>query len=246
MVRSTVRPVIPTLSRSRLLAEIRPVAHIKTGFSEKFGIPRQSNIAHATTAKIYFEKEFKDPQVIKGLEGFDYIWLLWHFDEEVEKLTVAPPKLGGKKHMGIFATRSPLRPNHIGLSSVRLLSSGVDEVGLYLEVGGADLMDGTAIYDIKPYLPYTDAHPNARGGYAGEVLFETLVVKYDPGVLDKLPKEIIVPLTQVLHVDPRPAYKKDSDEMYAIAYEGFDIHFTVSDGVLRVVDAIPYGERKIK
>ena len=217
--------------------ELKVIARIRTDFKEKFGIPRQSGIAK-TTAKIIFEPKYRVKEAIRGLEGYSHIWLLWEFSEarrEEWSPTVRPPRLGGNTRMGVFATRSPYRPNPIGLSSVRLV--GIDETasdGIVLTVEGADLLDGTPIYDIKPYLAFTDSHPDAIGGFADGVRDYALNVNFDLHLLEKIPKEKRDALITILENDPRPSYKEDGDREYGMKYCDLDIFFKVEDGRLTV------------
>ncbi len=216
------------------------IAHIETDFPEKFGIPRQSNLVEELTGKIVFEPEYRHPDAVKGLEDYDYIWILWKFDGTERKnwsATVKPPRLGGNTHMGVFATRSPFRPNPIGLSSVRLEKVEQTTDGPVLWVSGADLMDGTKIYDIKPYLPYADSHPEARAGFAGQVKKADLQVDFPEELLIQIPQEKKKALLGVLEQDPRPAYHDDPERLYGVSFAGYNIRFTV-DGDRLLVKAI--------
>ena len=217
--------------------ELKIIAKISTDFKEKFGIPRQSGIAK-TVGKIVFEPEYRVREALRGIDGYSHLWLLWEFSEARRdgwSPTVRPPRLGGNKRMGVFATRSPYRPNSIGLSSVRLLSveESADE-GLVLLVEGADLLDGTPIYDIKPYLPFTDSHPDAIGGFADEVREYSLKVNFSLQLLDKIPENKREALITILENDPRPSYKDDGDHEYGMVYSDLDIFFKVEDGTLTV------------
>ena len=217
--------------------ELKIIARISTDFKEKFGIPRQSGIAK-TVGKIVFEPEYRVREALRGIDGYSHLWLLWEFSEARRdgwSPTVRPPRLGGNKRMGVFATRSPYRPNSIGLSSVRLLSveESADE-GLVLIVEGADLLDGTPIYDIKPYLPFTDSHPDAIGGFADEVREYGLKVDFSLQLLEKIPEVKREALITVLENDPRPSYKDDGDHEYGMVYSDLDIFFKVEDGTLTV------------
>lgn len=217
------------------------IAHIHTDFMEKFGIPRQSGLVQELTGRIVFEPEYRSKDALKGLEGFNYIWLLWQFQGNERKnwsATVKPPRLGGNTHMGVFATRSPFRPNGIGLSSVKLLDIEYTENGPELVVAGADLRDMTPIYDIKPYLAYTDCHNDAVGGFADKVFDYELEVDFPKKFLDMLPKEKHNAIIEVLKQDPRPSYHEDPDRRYGIAFAGFDVRFTVGNGVLKVVEVV--------
>ena len=217
---------------------IQVIARIKSDFPTKFGIPRQSGLVDALRATIIFEPEFRNPDTLRGIEGYSHLWLIWQFSEAVRKEwspTVRPPRLGGNTRMGVFATRSPFRPNSLGLSSVKLL--GVEhtaEFGTVLHVGGADLMDGTPIFDIKPYIPYGDSHPEATGGFtdtAGEFLLD---VDFPEALLSQLPEDKRDAAIGVLSHDPRPSYQKDSDRVYGLSFAGFDIRFTVRENRLQV------------
>ena len=224
------------------------IARIRTEFPEKFGIPRQSGLVN-TRGTVVFEPPFRRPEALRGLEGFSHIWLLWQFSEAVREEwspTVRPPRLGGNTRMGVFATRSPFRPNPIGLSSVRLLGIRHDEeLGDVLEVEGADLMDGTPIYDIKPYLPYTDSHPEARDGFAGEREGYALSVEIPEEWAEALPPEKMTALRQVLAQDPRPSYQEDGERVYGMSFAGAAVRFTVAAGRLTVREIRPGGEEEI-
>ena len=223
--------------------EIRPIAHIRTEFPEKFGIPRQSGLAGRLTGKIVFEEEFRNIDAFRGLEDFSHLWLIWEFSANRHtgwQPTVRPPRLGGNTHMGVFATRSPFRPNNLGLSSVKLL--GVEqtkEYGTVLHVAGADLMDGTPIFDIKPYIPYGDAHPDAKGGFTDHADDFLLEVHFPDDLLDRLPLNKQSAAIGVLSHDPRPSYQKQADRIYGLAFAGFDIHFKVTEHTLTVLDVTP-------
>ena len=217
---------------------IQVIARIKSDFPTKFGIPRQSGLVDSLRATVIFEPEFRNPDTLRGIEGYSHLWLIWQFSEAVRKdwsPTVRPPRLGGNTRMGVFATRSPFRPNSLGLSSVKLL--GVEhtaEYGTVLHVGGADLMDGTPIFDIKPYIPYGDSHPDATGGFtatAGEFLLD---VDFPEVLLALLPEDKREAAIGVLSHDPRPSYQKDADRVYGLSFAGFDIRFTVSENRLQV------------
>ncbi len=220
---------------------IEPIAKIYTDFDDKFGIPRQSGLVPELRAKIVFEPAYRNPDALKGLEGFSYLWLIWEFSKthtDSFKASVRPPRVGGNGHMGVFATRSPYRPNSLGLSSVKLLNvvTGSDE-GPILIVGGADILSGTPIYDIKPYLPYADSHPDALSGFAGEIGDYRLEVIFEnEGELAKLPPELQKSLIGVLAEDPRPSYQKgDQERIYGISFAGFEVKFKVVDRQLQVV-----------
>ncbi len=215
------------------------IAHIHTDFTEKFGIPRQSGLVEELVGEIVFEPAYRSPDAVKGLDGFEYIWLLWQFQvpsSENWAATVKPPRLGGNTTMGVFATRSPFRPNNIGLSSVKLKEVRYTQKGPVLVVSGADLRDNTPIYDIKPYLPYTDSHPNAKCGFAARTVDYGLDVIFPEKLLNRLPKEKQQAAIRVLRQDPRPAYHSDEQRRYGMAFAGFDIRFTVKKGVLTVFE----------
>lgn len=229
------------------------VAKIYTEFSDKFGIPRQSGLVSSLRGEIVFEPEFRSMDAVRGLEEFSHIWLLWEFSKAKKEnisLTVTPPRLGGKVKKGVFATRAPYRPNGIGLSSVRLEKIYFDEKrGPVLVVSGADLLDGTPIYDIKPYLPYTDAHPEAKGSFAELHKADKIKVVFPDEIRMKLPVELQEKVVGVLEQDPRAAYNKKTDYVYGMAFDGYDIRFTVEDEVLYVKDIVQissYGYNKIK
>lgn len=217
--------------------EIKVIAHIKSDFPEKFGIPRQSGLV-PTEASIIFEPEYRVREAVRGMEGFSHLWLLWEFSGSVRagwSPLVHPPRLGGSKQMGVFATRSPFRPNPIGLSSVTLNSIEFDkELGPVLRISGADLMDGTPIYDIKPYLPYTDSHPEAKGGFADSFVDYRLDVIFPDEFLREIPDEKRRAAIRVLEQDPRPSYQNDPDRIYGTAFAGKNIRFRVRDKVLTV------------
>ena len=218
---------------------MHPIAHIETCFPSKFGIPRQAGIVD-TPGRIVFEPQYRAREAVRGLEGFDYIWLIWQFSEAVRESwspTVRPPRLGGNERMGVFATRSPFRPNPIGLSSVRLLRIEQDsQLGPVLYISGADLMDGTPIYDIKPYLPYTDNHPDARSGFATQPANQLLEVQCPPALLEQLPVELRQPLLDLLAHDPRPQYQHDPDRIYGMAFGGLEVRFRISDNTLHIIE----------
>lgn len=219
--------------------ELKIIARIKTDFPTKFGIPRQSGLIPSLKGKIVFEPQYRNKEALRGLEGFSHLWLLWKFSEVVCEdwsPTVRPPRLGGNKRMGVFATRSPFRPNPIGLSSVKIEGIYSDgENGTVLEVSGADLMDGTPIYDIKPYIAYTDSHPDALGGFSAEVFEDSLTVEWCENIKKKLPHDIEASLTEILASDPRPGYKSDGERVYSFEYAGYNIKFTVNNKILTVL-----------
>ena len=218
------------------------IARIHNAFSTKFGLPRQSGLVSELRSTIVFEPAYRNPDALRGLEGYSHLWLLWQFhkaEREDWSPTVRPPRLGGNTRMGVFATRSPFRPNPIGLSCVRL--NGIEQTahqGMVLHVSGADLMDGTPIYDIKPYLPYVDSIPDARGGFAAEHENDHVEVIFPEEWLQMIPPEHREGLRGVLGQDPRPAYQSDPDRVYGFAYAGMDIRFTVREGVLTVCGVI--------
>ena len=218
---------------------LRPIAHIKSDFTTKFGIPRQSGMAASLRAEIIFEPAYRDENALRGLEGYSHIWLIWGFsgfiseEEKPFSPMVKPPRLGGKKRMGVFATRSPNRPNPIGLSCVKLI--GIEKwpnKGCVLIVSGADLMDGTPIYDIKPYLPYTDAHPDAKGSFAEEHKADGIEVIFPESLLNKLPEELRERVLEVLRQDPRAAYNKKADYVYGMSFAGYDVRFVIENNLL--------------
>ena len=216
---------------------MKVIARIRSDFPEKFGIPRQSGLVPQLRAKIAFEPEFRSADALRGIEGFSHLWLIWQFSAAVRENwspTVRPPRLGGNERVGVFATRSPFRPNPIGLSCVKLEGVGREEgLGPVIYVSGADLMDGTPIYDIKPYLPYADAHPDAAGGFAPAPK-ETVRVECPPELLEKLPETQRDALLGVLAQDPRPPYQHDPDREYGMSFARWSVRFRVDGGVLRV------------
>ncbi len=220
---------------------MKPIAHIRTDFTEKFGIPRQSGRVQSLTGRIVFLPQYRNPEALRGLEGFSHLWLIFDFSESHRSewsATVRPPRLGGNKRIGVFASRSPFRPNPIGLSSVRL--TGIEKTeneGAVLHVSGADLLDMTPIYDIKPYLPSADSHPDALGGYADEFTEYRLQVDFPEELLRILPEEKRQAAIDCLAEDPRPSYQDDSDRIYSMNFAGFDIHFTVN-GACAAVRAV--------
>ena len=219
------------------------IAHIETDFSEKFGIPRQSGLVEELRARIVFEPEFRSPDAVRGLDGYDYIWLVWQFSTVVQagqdgtnwRPTVRPPRLGGNERMGVFATRSPFRPNAIGLSCVKLERIEYSaELGPLLHVQGADLLDGTPIYDIKPYLPYVDSHPEATGGFTTRNTGYELTVQDPENLLASLPPRRAEALRGVLAQDPRPSYQHDPERVYGMAFGGYEVKFRVNEKTLTV------------
>jgi tRNA-Thr(GGU) m(6)t(6)A37 methyltransferase TsaA len=220
--------------------ELKIIAHIETDFPEKFGIPRQSGLVAELKGTIVFEPEYRNPDAIRGIDGYDYLWLLWKFEVPKKNgwsATVKPPRLGGNTTMGVFATRSPFRPNSIGLSSVRLESVELtSERGPLLHVSGVDLRDHTPIYDIKPYLPYVDSHPDARGGFADAVKDYELQVEFPEELLAVFPPEKQRAIIEVLKQDPRPSYQNDPTRRYGVSFAGYDVHFTVDGEQLSVFE----------
>ena len=220
------------------MAEIQIIARMHSDFATKFGIPRQSGLVEELRSTIVFEPEFRNADALRGIEDYSHLWIIWQLSEAVRQEwspTVRPPRLGGNTRMGVFATRSPFRPNNLGLSCVKLLGvEHTEKQGTVLHVGGADLMDGTPIFDIKPYIPYADCHPEASGGFtdtAGEFL---LNVDFPAGLLEILPPEKREAAIGVLSHDPRPSYQRKSGRVYGLTFAGFDIRFTVEDNVLTV------------
>ncbi|MBE5890248.1 MAG: tRNA (N6-threonylcarbamoyladenosine(37)-N6)-methyltransferase TrmO [Lachnospiraceae bacterium] len=218
------------------------IAIIHTDFPDKFGIPRQSGLVSSLRAEIVFEPKFRNPDAIRGIEEYSYLWLIWNFSKAKQDhfvATVAPPRLGGKEKKGVFATRSPFRPNSLGLSSVRLEEVYLDENrGPVLVVSGADLLDGTPIYDIKPYLAYTDSHPDAKGSF-GEVHKEDRIdVNFPQELLERLPEDKRTAAFDVLAQDPRASYNKKPDYIYGLSFAGYDLRFTVSQNQLNVCDVV--------
>ena len=218
---------------------IQVIARMHSDFATKFGIPRQSGLVQELRSTIVFEPEFRNPDALRGIEDFSHLWIIWQFSEAVRtgwSPTVRPPRLGGNTRMGVFATRSPFRPNNLGLSSVKLLGvEHTQEYGTVLHVGGADLMDGTPIFDIKPYIPYGDCHPEATGGFtdtAGEFLLQ---VDFPPALRNILPQDKQAAAIGVLSHDPRPSYQRKPDRVYGITFAGFDIRFMVKDDTLTVI-----------
>ena len=219
---------------------IQVIARMHSDFATKFGIPRQSGLVEELRSTIVFEPEFRNPDALRGIEDFSHLWIIWQFSEAVRQgwsPTVRPPRLGGNTRMGVFATRSPFRPNNLALSSVKLLGvEQTEKYGTVLHVGGADLMDGTPIFDIKPYIPYGDCHPEATGGFtdqAGEFL---LTVDFPENLLKLLPMEKQRAAIGVLSHDPRPSYQRKPERIYGLTFAGFDIRFRVEEDRLTVVE----------
>lgn len=220
------------------------IAHIHTDFPTKFGVPRQSGLIDSLKGQIVFEPPYRNPDALRGIDGFSHLWLIWQFSQAIRpdwSATVRPPRLGGNVRMGVFATRSPFRPNPIALSCVRLESVDMNtRRGPILHVAGADLMDGTPIYDIKPYLSFTDSHPEAICGFAEPLRHYALEVTFPEQLLRRIPEEMRPALLDVLRQDPRPAYQGDSERIYGVPFGDFDIRFRVSDGMLTVCDVLAY------
>lgn len=223
------------------LPPLRVIARMESDFPDKFGIPRQSGLT-SLASRIVFEPEFRDPNALRGIEGWSHLWILWIFSEAVRpgwSPTVRPPRLGGNERVGVFATRSPFRPNNIGLSSVKLEQvEHTENEGDVLIVSGADLMDGTPIIDIKPYVPYADAHPEASGGFAAEKFGKKLKVVFPEELLSRVDPWKREGLKDLLAEDPRPAVQDDPERVYGMRFSDVEIKFVVSDGVLTVVDVI--------
>lgn len=222
--------------------DIQVIARMHSDFATKFGIPRQSGLVEALRSTIVFEPEFRNSDALRGIEDFSHLWIIWQFSEAARQgwsPTVRPPRLGGNTRMGVFATRSPFRPNNLGLSSVRLL--GVEqtrEFGTVLHVGGADLMDGTPIFDIKPYIPYGDCHPDATGGFTDTTGDFLLNVSFPPALLSLLPEDKRDAAIGVLSHDPRPSYQQSPERVYGLSFAGYDIRFTVVENVLTVREVL--------
>ena len=227
------------------LVSMRAIAHVRSDFSSKFGVPRQSGLVPALEAEVVFVPEFRNPDALRGLEGFSHLWLIWVFDRAARAQwspTVRPPRLGGNARVGVFATRSPFRPNPVGLSVVEL--AGIEETadrGPVLHIRGADLMDGTPVLDIKPYLPYADCIPEAAGGFAAVPAGETLEVEIPPELLERVPPERREALRGVLAFDPRPRYQEDPDRVYGFGFAGLEVRFSVAGKRLTVreIEAAP-------
>lgn len=212
--------------------EIKPIAIFKSPFTSKFGIPRQSGLTNSLQGRIVFMPEYRQDEAIRGIEGFDYLWLIWGFNGSPRhSLTVRPPRLGGNERIGVFASRSPFRPNGLGLSSVKLI--GIDNGEII--VAGADLMDGTPIYDIKPYIAYTDSHPEARGGFTDTHEWQRLEVVMDDSRFKHLSDDERQALHEALALDPRPHYHNDPDRIYGMPFNGIDVKFRVEGNVLTVL-----------
>ena len=221
------------------MTEMKIIARIRTELPEKFGVPRQSGLVPQLRGRVIFEPEYRNPDAVRGLEDFSHIWLIWQFSRAVREgwsPTVRPPRLGGNRRMGVFAARSPFRPNALGLSSVRLDRVELDPaLGPVLHVSGADLMDGTPIFDIKPYLPYTDSHPQATGGFTDGLAHEPLTVECSPALLEHIPADSREGLLGVLAGDPRPRYQEDPQRVYGLSFAGRNVKFTVDGDRLTVI-----------
>ena len=222
--------------------EINVIARMKSDFPSKFGIPRQAGLVDELRSTIVFEPEYRDPEALRGIEEFSHLWLIWQFSAAVRpgwSPTVRPPRLGGNERMGVFATRSPFRPNFMGLSCVKLLDTEhTKEFGTVLHVGGADLMDGTPIFDIKPYIPYGDCHPEAAGGFTDRTKDFILQVDFPQDLLNQVSQEKQQALIGVLSHDPRPSYQKDPDRVYGLTFGRWNVKFSVKENRLTVLDVI--------
>ena len=222
---------------------IHPIAHMKSDFPTKFGIPRQSGLASSLRSTIVFEPEYRVADALRGLEGYSHLWIIWQFSQAVRgswSPTVRPPRLGGNVRMGVFATRSPFRPNNLGLSCVKLEGVELDSpLGPVIHVSGADLMDGTPIVDIKPYIPYADSFPDALGGFTDSAGDFLLAVEFPESLLSLLPEEKRNAAKEVLSHDPRPSYQRNPERIYGLPFAGFDIRFQVKDDILTVVEIVP-------
>ena len=216
------------------------IARMKSDFPTKFGIPRQSGLVNQLRSTIIFEPPYRNADALRGLEEFSHLWIIWQFSESVRQQwspTVRPPRLGGNARMGVFATRSPFRPNAIGLSCVEIVGlEQTKDYGTVIHVAGGDLMDGTPILDIKPYLPYSDCHPEAIGGFTATAPDLQVQVKIAPNDLNKIPEDKRDALMGILSHDPRPAYQQDSDRVYGLVFAGLNVHFIVANGILTVLD----------
>lgn len=219
---------------------LKIIARIYNDYSEKFGIPRQSGIVESVKSKIIFEPEYRNADAFRGLEGYSHLWLIWQFSEVKQdnwSPTVRPPKLGGNTRMGVFATRSPFRPNPIGLSSVKLEKIEFTENnGPILTVSGADIMNGTPIFDIKPYLPYTDIHNDANGGFALQSKEKQVEVTFSNDVMARIPDNKRIELIEILEQDPRPAYQNEPNRIYGMKFAEYNVKFTVNDKILKIIE----------
>jgi tRNA-Thr(GGU) m(6)t(6)A37 methyltransferase TsaA len=217
---------------------IKPVAEIKNGYNEKFGVPRQSGLAPEVTSEIIFLKEFSDENLIRDIEQYSHLWLVWGFTENKGEWspTVRPPKLGGNKRVGVFATRSPFRPNSLGLSVVKLEKVKVTTKGKVLVVSGADLVNGTPIFDIKPYLPYVDSIPEAKGGFSEEFKDDILNVNIPEAIKNRLQSEDIAEITAILSLNPKPQYQNDEERIYGLSYKNFEVKFKCNEKEITVIE----------
>ena len=216
---------------------IKIIAHIKTDFKEKFGIPRQSGLVKSALGKIVFEPEYKNSDALRGLDEYSHLWLIWQFSESVRSSwspTVRPPRLGGNTRVGVFATRSPFRPNSMGLSCVKIES--IDFANTEIYVSGVDMLDGTPIFDIKPYLPYVDSIEDASGGFAERYKDYSLEVEITDELLEKVPENHRRSIMEILSGDPRPSYQNDPERIYGMSYAGYEIKFKVTDKVVTVIE----------
>ncbi len=224
---------------------MKVIARLHNAFPTKFGLPRQSGLVPELTSTIVFEPEYRVPEALRGIEGYSHLWLIWGFHQAVRegedqswRPTVRPPRLGGNTRMGVFATRSPFRPNPLGLTVVKLVGVEASPQGKVLVVSGADMMDGTPIYDIKPYLPYVDSVPEASGGFTEETAGYALMVDFPAELLRRIPENQRETLLGALAQDPRPAYQQDETRVYGLPYAGLDVKFSVKDGTLTVLDVV--------
>ena len=223
------------------MAEMKIIARVRSPFKSKFAIPRQSGVVTEIKADIVFEPEYRNPDALRGIEEWSHLWLIWQFSENLRDTwspTVRPPRLGGNTHVGVFATRSPFRPNAVGLSCVKLEAVDITEEGPVIHISGADLMDGTPIFDIKPYVPYADAHPEASGGFTESTEFHKLAVNITKELRDRIPQENREALRGVLSNDPRPQYHNDADRVYGFFFGEQEIKFKVCGDELTVIDVI--------
>ena len=231
------------------MMQLKEIAVMHTDFDTKFGLPRQSGIVPDLAGTIVFEKDYRNDDALRGLEGYSHLWVIWEFSEGFSSVgrmngswspTVRPPRLGGNRRMGVFATRSPNRPNPLGLSCVKIEKvEHTDDYGTVIHVSGIDMMNGTPIYDIKPYLPHVDSYPDALGGFAADVDGEKLKVSADDAILCMLPPEKRDPLLAILREDPRPSYQDDPERIYGFPYAGFEVSFRVDKDTLILCDIIP-------
>lgn len=229
---------------------IQPIAYFRSPLTSKFGVPRQSGLVEELRGSVEFTPDYADAEALRGLEQFDFIWLLWGFSANAEAPkhpTVRPPRLGGNRYIGVFATRSSFRPNNLGLSSVRIVAIRHDKnKAVAIDVAGADLMDGTPIYDIKPYIPFTDSHPEARCGFVSSNEWRTLSVTLPDELAKQLPKDSISTVKELLAQDPRPHYHTDPQRIYGMAFNGFDIRFSVDGRALTVVEVVREGDSGVE